>query len=224
MPELPHPDPERYPESDGAPMGETGIHAFAVHELLSQLYYRYGERDDVYVGGNQFLYYQPGDAKQVVCPDLYVVFGRPRRPLRRTWKLWEEDGHAPDLIIEITSMSTRLTDTGAKLGLYAALGVKEYVLFDPLGDYLQPPLQGYRLEGGRYVAIDPSPAGVHLETVGLWLRADGVRAKAWQEDGTKAPDPLWDGADTAISARSGRSAFGALQAAGRVGILRDVDR
>ena len=32
-----------------------------------------------------------------------------------------------------------------KQGLYAYLGVREYFLYDPTGDYLAPPLQGFRL-------------------------------------------------------------------------------
>ncbi len=37
-----------------------------------------------------------------------------------------------------------------KKALYEELGVEEYVLFDPLAEYLEPPLQGYRLVAGQY--------------------------------------------------------------------------
>jgi hypothetical protein len=53
-------------------------------------------------------------------------------------------------VLEITWRSTRAEDLGAKFGLYQLLGVREYFLFDPLGEYLDPPLQGYRLVEGRY--------------------------------------------------------------------------
>ena len=41
------------------------------------------------------------------------------------------------------------------------LGVKEYFLFDPTQDYLEPPLQGYRLDGDRYqrIAADARKTG-----------------------------------------------------------------
>lgn len=55
--------------------------------------------------------------------------------------------------------------------------VQEYFLFDPLGDYLAPPLQGYRLRRGQYTAIRavkgrlPSQVlGLHLESTGKDLR------------------------------------------------------
>ena len=48
------------------------------------------------------------------------------------------------MVFEITSRGTRLEDLGTKRALYAMLGVREYFLYDPLGEYLQPPLQGYR--------------------------------------------------------------------------------
>jgi hypothetical protein len=46
--------------------------------------------------------------------------------------------------------------------LYARLGVKEYFLFDPHQEYLDPPLQGHRLSGNTYVQIEPDPAGCLL--------------------------------------------------------------
>jgi hypothetical protein len=77
---------------------------------------------------------------------------------RRTYKIWAE-GKVPDVVIETTSRKTRRKDTRVKPGLYARLGVKEYFLFDPLGEYLDPPLQGYRLEGENYRRIEPSADG-----------------------------------------------------------------
>jgi len=54
-------------------------------------------------------------------------------PKRRTYKLWEE-GEVPSLVIEVTSNSTRREDTRDKKDLYERLGVKELILYDPLGE------------------------------------------------------------------------------------------
>lgn len=205
--------PLHYPESDGAPMGETGDHIEAIIDLLAQLRHRYRDRDDVYVGSNQFLYYAEGDPKQVTCPDIYLAFGRPSRPLRPTWKVWEEDGHVPDLMVEVTSTSSKHTDLGAKRGLFESLGVREYVLFDPLDEYLEPRLQGFRLVDGRFAPIDRSPAGLHLQTVGLWLRADGARVQGWNEDGTRAPAPWRDYDDLVDRLTASRAALDAAERA-----------
>jgi hypothetical protein len=37
--------------------------------------------------------------------------------------------------------------------------VAEYFLFDPLGECLDPRLQGFRLEGGEYVELEPDATG-----------------------------------------------------------------
>ena len=53
-------------------------------------------------------------------------------------------------MLEITSRSTRSEDQESKPQTYAQLGVREYVQYDPTGDYLKPPLQGLRLVAGTY--------------------------------------------------------------------------
>lgn len=50
-------------------------------------------------------------------------------------------------------MSTRSQDQGAKKGIYAFLGVREYFQYDPTGDYLNPQLQGLSLVKGNYFPI-----------------------------------------------------------------------
>ena len=162
-----------YPESDGTPMGETQRHVEELLALLGMLWDRYRDATDVYVGGNMFLYYQEGEPRSVVCPDLFVVRGVPKEPPRRTFKLWLE-GHAPSFVLELTSNSTIREDLGRKKDLYARLGVSEYVLYDPWGEELSPRLVGFRLEAGRYRPIETASDGsIASEALGLLLRIDG---------------------------------------------------
>jgi uncharacterized membrane protein YqiK len=103
------------------------------------------------------IFYEQGNPKKFVVPDLFVVQGvDPRK--RRHYKIWEE-GKAPDLAIETSSRKTRRNDLETKPKLYARLGIREYFLFDPIQEYLDPPLQGYRLRGRRYVSIKPDNQG-----------------------------------------------------------------
>lgn len=161
-----------YPESDGEPMAETEIHLDVTIDLIQGLRRRYRDVPDVYVVGDMFLYYVQGDPRSVVSPDVFLVRGVPKTPRRRIYKLWEE-GEAPSLVIEVTSDSTSDEDIGKKKAIYERLGVEEYFLFDPLGDYLKPPLQGYRLVEGRYRPVPAEPDGSLRSLVtGLILRPE----------------------------------------------------
>jgi len=155
-----------YPESDGKPMGETDDHREAMvrHIELLQDYYA-GQK--VYVTGDLLLYYVQGNPRKFVVPDAFVAKGLTQRR-RRTYKIWVE-GKAPDVVIETTSRKTRKKDTQEKPKLYEQLGIKEYFLFDPHQEYLDPPLQGYRLTPAGYRRIDSDPGG-ELTSVELGLR------------------------------------------------------
>jgi Uma2 family endonuclease len=138
-----------YPEEDGEPMAETDFQRKPLIYAVEALARHFQHREDVYVSGNLFVYYQEGNSDAQVAPDVFVVFGVPATD-RRTYKIWEE-GKAPDVVIEITSKATRKQDRSDKYWLYQHMGVGEYFQYDPTGDYLQPPLQGYRLDAqGHY--------------------------------------------------------------------------
>jgi Uma2 family endonuclease len=160
-----------YPESDGKPVGETDVHRREILHTIETLERHFRDAPDIYVSGNLMFYYEEGNPSAVVSPDVFVVKGV-RKGLRRTYKLWEE-GVAPCVVIEMTSRSTRLEDKGNKRALYALLGVREYFLFDPLGEYLKPPLQGFTLVDGEYAALPvESDGGIISRELGLKLSRD----------------------------------------------------
>ena len=160
-----------YPESDGKPVGETDVHRREILHTIETLERHFRDAPDIYVSGNLMFYYEEGNPSAVVSPDVFVVKGV-RKGLRRTYKLWEE-GVAPCVVIEMTSRSTRLEDKGNKRALYALLGVREYFLFDPLGEYLKPPLQGFTLVDGEYAALPvESDGGIISRELGLKLYRD----------------------------------------------------
>jgi Uma2 family endonuclease len=166
-----------YPESDGEPMAETDVHRDEMTDALIHPIREFLRNDPTaYVSGNLLLYYEKGNPQASVAPDVFVVFGVSNRQ-RRTYKLWEE-GKAPDVVFELTSDSTRHKDLTDKRLLYERLGVREYFLFDPLRDYLKPPLQGFRLMGAYYVPLRAKQLGddnweLHSEALGLTLRTAG---------------------------------------------------
>lgn len=157
-----------YPESDGKPMTETDIHREQMTDLLTALKAYFRDDPQAYVAGNLMMYYTEGEPKDCVSPDIFVVRGIPKRN-RRVYKIWQE-GRSPDVVIELTSRSTRDEDLGSKRWIYAELGVREYFIFDPLGDYLTPPLRGYRLVGDEYIRMEGDGTRLMSQSLGLELR------------------------------------------------------
>jgi Uma2 family endonuclease len=145
--------------------------------LFDSLHAFFADRSDVFVGGNLFVYYHEGQPKECFSPDVMVALGVRPRPVeeRGSYRLWEE-GVPPTVIIELTSLSTRRDDTVRKVSLYAALGVREYYLFDPLGEFLTPRLQGYHLNGQGQCdrlpgeELDSAALGLRLLVRDGWLR------------------------------------------------------
>lgn len=174
-----------YPTSDGRPMAETDWHRELMNDLIKTLQAFYAGDPMVYVSGNLLLFYEPGNRRRHVSPDVFVVKGVPNHQ-RPNYLVWEEK-QAPDFVIELTSASTRGEDIEEKFQLYRdTLRVQEYFLFDPLNEYLQPPLRGYRLRGGNFVAIRPREGrlpskilGLHLERHGRELRLYDPRSECW---------------------------------------------
>jgi hypothetical protein len=102
------------------------------------------------------------------------VFGVPNRR-RRSYKTWVE-GRFPDVVFEFTSASTQEQDLGDKFDIYQDVWrVKEYFLFDPLDEYLDPPLLGYRMSRGELRPIRPAKGAVSSKVLGVTLSRDGTR-------------------------------------------------
>jgi len=113
-----------YPESDGLPMAESDIAREYLIYGIEALRIYFQSCPDVYVSGNLFIYYEQGNTKAIIAPDVFVVLGVENKQ-RICYKTWEENNKVPDFILEITSRSTVSQDQGIKKGLYAYLGVRE---------------------------------------------------------------------------------------------------
>lgn len=160
-----------YPASDGKPMAETEVHVLAIVQLLSALRHFF-RKQNIYVIGNIFLYYRQGNPKAHKAPDVMVVKDVGKHE-RRSFKVWEEKA-MPCVVFEITSKETKSEDTVSKPSLYASLGIQEYFLFDPLDEYLDQQLMGYRLVDGEYVLMSPNEDGEIFSTeLQMVLRPEG---------------------------------------------------
>ena len=109
--------------------------------------------------------------------------------MRPNYLLWEEKV-PPCLVVEVTSRKTHREDQVKKKNVYERIGVEEYVLFDPYGEYLRPRLQEYRLQDGRYQTVRLEEDGSLLsEATGLRLRPEGQRLRL--SDAVTGEPVLW---------------------------------
>jgi Uma2 family endonuclease len=167
-----------YPTGDGKPMAETDKHRKLMNILIETLDLYFIKDPNVYVSGNLLLFYEPGNKRRHLSPDVMFVRGVPKGD-RLNYLTWIEE-KGPDVVIELTSSSTRHKDTKKKFAIYRdTLRVSEYFLFDPLGDYLTPRLQGYRLIEGQYVAIEAKDGRLPSVELGLHLERTGEVVRLW---------------------------------------------
>jgi Uma2 family endonuclease len=166
-----------YPTGDGKPIAETDVHRDDMVDVIDTLRYHFVDDPNVYISGNLLLYYEEGNPRKHVAPDVLVSFGVSKEPPRKYYQVWKE-GRAPNVVIEITSKSTKRVDNRTKKELYRdVLQVAEYFQFDPTEDYLKPSLRGFRLVEGEYQPIQPMNGRIPSRALGLHLESDGTRLR-----------------------------------------------
>lgn len=141
-----------YPVEVESEMGETAAHYLLNSELFHLLRAFLKSQTDVVVAANMMVYYDAGNPKNWLAPDIFVCFGTEDK-LRRIYKSWEE-GVFPQVVFEIASDGTFENDLGGKRLNYARLGVEEYYLLDPEREYLPAPIMAFHREQGRLVSAD----------------------------------------------------------------------
>ena len=174
------------PSTDGLPMPDNSAQARPLRYTVEALegVYR-ARRPGTFVTDDMLVYYFEERAEasgqvriRSVAPDVLVAFGVGERD-RDSYVTWHES-KAPDFVMEIASKSTWRRDVEVKPAIYAGLGVKEYFLYDPEGGRLEPRIQGYALEAGRYrrlrgERLGNGEWGVCSPVLGLclWLKGRG---------------------------------------------------
>ena len=141
-----------YPAELEDEMGETAFHYKLVFLFFGLLDAFFSKQSDVSVAANMMVYFEEGNPKKWLAPDVFVCFGVEKK-LRRVFKTWEE-GVFPQVVFEIASDSTFENDLGGRRLDYARLGVEEYYLLDPEREYLPSPLMAFRREKGRLLSVN----------------------------------------------------------------------
>lgn len=167
---------------DGEPM-ESAWHRRCMTLLIDQVDFHLRDRDDFFVGGNMFIYFGTDQAKNrdFRGPDFFFVSGCAWQPDRPYWAVWEEGGRTPNVVIELSSPTTRDEDHEEKFRVYRdRLHVPDYFIYDRETGLLE----GWRLDGRRYRPLSLDPSGrlwsAELELfVGPWQGEVSRWATTW---------------------------------------------
>ena len=164
---------EGYPCEDDEPMSATGFHGEQIAAIYEQFKRYFAINELVHIGIDSFIYYSEGDITKCVAPDIYVVFGVAKYPLRRSFYTWAE-GTAPVAVFEFLSDATARQDRNEKVGVYLNdIGVQEYFIHQP---ELKKPAEfrGWRQElSGGIVEMEPdAEGGLFSEALNLYFRCE----------------------------------------------------
>ncbi len=162
--------PDNLPIEDGEPL-ESNWHRIQINLLVDLTNQLWRDRRDFFAGGNMFIYFS---TRQLLThdyrgPDFFVVKEVEPKSERQVWKIWEEDGRFPDLIVELLSPTTAENDLTTKRRLYErTFRTPEYFAYDP--DTMQ--LLGWRLREWVYHEIISDARGwLWSQELGVWLGA-----------------------------------------------------
>ncbi len=130
-----------YPDSDGQPMADNTKQFEWIVLLKKNLDVLFADDPMVFVAGDLLWYPIQGRNQRRTAPDVMVVLGRPKGD-RGSYKQWEEDDIAPQVVFEILSPGNTTTEMDRKLLFYERHGVEEYYIYDPEINELRVWLRG----------------------------------------------------------------------------------
>ncbi|MBD2310944.1 Uma2 family endonuclease [Desertifilum sp. FACHB-1129] len=119
-----------YPDSDGQPMADNTKQFRWIVVIKENLELLFANNPDVFVAGDLLWYPVEGNNKIRQAPDAMVVFGRPKGD-RGSYRQWNEDNIAPQVVFEILSPGNRPKEMIQKFKFYERYGIEEYYLYDP---------------------------------------------------------------------------------------------
>lgn len=119
-----------YPDSDGQPMADNTLQFEWIVTIKENLEIVFADDPAVFVAGDLLWYPIEGDNKTRRAPDTMVIFGRPKG-YRGSYKQWEEENIAPQVVFEVLSPGNTIREMAEKLEFYQIFGVEEYYLYDP---------------------------------------------------------------------------------------------
>ncbi|MBP1465340.1 Uma2 family endonuclease [Candidatus Chloroploca sp. M-50] len=174
-------------------MGESVAHSWLIAYVQQVLEWLYGA-ERWFVVNDLNIYRTRSRYEYPVAPDVAVFKGvvleGHNRHRFRSWRLYLPERPPPQVVFEFCSESTWRDDLQQKPRQYAALGVREYFVYDPN----DPPytrrlggrLYGWRIEHGKAVPLAPDATGrIWSAELASYLVADGAWLRFYDRDGMR---------------------------------------
>lgn len=142
-----------YPVDNGEPLSNDTEHLKWITFLKNGLEDWFADRTDVFIAAD--LAWYPVEGRPEICkaPDVMAVLDHPAGD-RMTYKQWEENHRAPDVVFEFMSKSNTAAEMMEKLEFYSAQGCKEFFIYD----YGRGRFHAFRRDGGSSLASRPAEA------------------------------------------------------------------
>jgi Uma2 family endonuclease len=150
-----------YPDDDGEHMSDNTLQFKWIVVIKEGLEALYRHNSQVFVAGNLLWYPVQGDPDIRSAPDTLVAFNRPKGR-RGSYKQWDEDSVAPQVVFEILSPGNRPDEMAREFEFYEKYNVLEYYMYDPdTGN-----LSGW-LRSGRHLTEVPDMMGFVSPRMGV---------------------------------------------------------
>lgn len=121
-----------YPDSDGKPMADNTEQFDWIVRIVENLKHLLKDQD-AFIAGDLLWYpveVEPPEKPPSQAPDAMVAFGRPKGR-RGSYKQWEEENIAPQVVFEVLSPSNTRKEMAQKQDFYTQHGVLEMYYYDP---------------------------------------------------------------------------------------------
>lgn len=141
-----------YPDSDGQPIADNTLQFQWIVTIKEGLDVVFRDDPRVFVAGDLLWYPVQGKPKIRNAPDVMVAFNRPKG-YRGSYRQWDEEGVAPQVVFEVLSPGNRAAGLVLKFKFYELYGVEEFYLYDPETGALDGFLRGI---GGLEVITEMS--------------------------------------------------------------------
>jgi Uma2 family endonuclease len=113
-----------YPSGDGKPMADNTKQCRWIVTLFTNLRGAYRKHRRMFIAADLFWYPVQAEPKEVIAPDVFLVFGRPKGD-RMSYLQWREGNISPQVVFDILSPNHTAAEMDAKLSFYDRHGVEE---------------------------------------------------------------------------------------------------